>query len=322
MKVQAAVLSDLASGPALGLVELPARARGQALVDVSASAINPFDLFVASGKSHLGRPELPYVPGIEGVGVVVEGDALAPGSLVRFECHPRTPVGSLAASTVVDEASTIAVPLDSPVALAAAIGVAGMAAWLSLEWRARLAPGERVVILGATGAVGQIAVQAARLLGAGRVVAAARDAEVLARVTSDAHVRLSDQSPAELAKAFADAAGGPIDVVVDALWGAYMPAILATAAPHARIVNLGESAAATSMLPSAPLRGKMVSILGYTNYLVPIADKSRAYLRLLEHARRGDIDVPHEVWPISRIGEGWRAQATSPHRKLVFTFGP
>lgn len=320
MQVQAAVLSDLTSDPAVGVVQLPARGQGQALVDVSASAINPFDLFVASGKSHLGRPELPYVPGIEGVGLVLEGDTLAPGTLVRFECNPRMPVGSLAARTLVDEASAITIPPDSPVVLAAALGVAGMAAWLSLEWRARLAPGERVVILGATGAVGRIAVDAARLLGAGRVVAAARDAGVLSRVNADAHVRLSDEPTAELANALVDAAGGQVDVVVDALWGTYMPAVLVAAAPGARIVNIGESGGPTSMLPSAPLRGKMLSILGYTNYLVPFAEKSRVYLRLLEHARRGDLDVPHETWPITRIAEGWRAQATSPHRKLVFTF--
>ena len=144
-------------------------------MSVHAAPINPVDLSIASGRFYAGAPLLPYVPGTEGVGEVLESDGLAQGARVRFEG-----AGAMAERVVVAEASCVEIPqIDD--ALAAGLGVAGLAAWLALEWRAELAPGETVLVLGASGAVGQVAIQSARALQAGRIVAAARSEEGLER---------------------------------------------------------------------------------------------------------------------------------------------
>ncbi len=316
--VQAAILNDPTTGLELGEIELPQRHAGQALVEVRAASLNPLDLAVASGKWYGGRPALPYVPGIEGVGVVLEGDSLAPGTLIRFECPPSGVFGAFAARTVVDERTAIELPAGTPAPVASALGVAGWAGWLSVEWRARVVKGERVLVLGATGAVGQVAIQAAKLLGAGRVVAAGRNAKVLETVGADATVQLDGREPSALTAAFIDAAGGPIDVIIDMLWGEPAQAALSAIAPNGRMVNLGQSAGASATLASAALRGKGASLLGFTNFHVPLAEKKSALLRMLTHVSIAELTIAHETLPLARAAEGWRAQAASPNRKLIF----
>src|SRR6185503_20402657 len=88
--------------------------------------------------------------------------------------------GSMAERTLVPEDTVLEIAEGVPDDVAAALGNTGLAAWLSLSWRAQLEPGETVLVLGATGALGTIAVQVAKVLGAGRVVAADRASERLA----------------------------------------------------------------------------------------------------------------------------------------------
>src|SRR5262249_14664075 len=95
----------------------------------------------------------------------------------------------------------------------------GLSWWLALAWRARLVPGETVLILGATGAAGQIAVQAARLLGAARIVVAGRNETRLRDLDADATISLG-RSPEEIRDDFAEEdARALFDVVLDYVWG-------------------------------------------------------------------------------------------------------
>ncbi|HEV2076198.1 MAG TPA: zinc-binding dehydrogenase, partial [Thermoleophilaceae bacterium] len=200
-------------------------------------------------------------------------------------------------------------------------GIAGLAAWLPLEWRARLQEGETVLVLGASGAVGQVAIQAARILGAGTVVAAARSGDGLERARvlgADATVRIEDAvQPEELAEAIVEAADGPIDVTVDPLWGEPAVAAAHAAAECGRIVQVGQSAGARAELPSAPVRGKLLAVLGHTNLKAPREVVADAYRRMTGHAAEGRLEVEHEVLPLDRVAEAWERQTAFPHRKLV-----
>lgn len=300
----------------------PSRGEGQALVEVTAAPLNPIDLSIAAGRFYGGVPEVPYVPGKEGVGRVAEGESLEPGARVYFPMPGGLGGGgALADRVAVDESSLALVGdgVDDP--LAACLGIAGLAAWLPLEWRAGLRSGESVLVLGATGAVGQIAVQVAKLLGAGRVVAAARDADGLARARelgADATVDLTAHDGAQaLGDAFREAAGGDVDVTVDPLWGEPAVAAAHAAARSGRLVQIGQSSSPDATLPSAAVRGKLLSILGHNNLATPQEVRTDAYERLIEHAAGGRLTVDHDVLPLERIAETWERQAAFPRRKLV-----
>jgi NADPH2:quinone reductase len=205
--------------------------------------------------------------------------------------------------------------------LAAALGIAGLTGWLAVEWRAHLRGGEKVLVLGASGAVGLVAVQAARILGASRIVAAARDAEALEKareVGAHAVVPLVEGSePSDLADAFREAAGGALDVVIDPLWGHPAEAALQAAGFSARHVQLGQSAGAEATVSSGTIRGKSLAIVGFTLDHVPQDKVETAYQRLIELASSGELTIERETLPLDWAGEAWKRQQDSPHRKLV-----
>lgn len=317
--MRAALIHAYGQPPAPGEASDPQRAAGQALVEVAAAPINPIDLAIGSGRFYGGSPDTPYVPGVEGLGVVVEGDRIAEGTRIYFSTRGGSN-GSLATHVAVVEEEAFEVPEGVDDALAACLGVAGLAAWLALEWRAKLREGETVLVLGASGAVGAIAVQAAKLLGAGHVVAAARSPEGLERATAlgaDATVQITARE--DLAQAFREAAGGDIDVTVDPVWGEPMLAAAAASAPGGRIVNLGQSASSDAILTSAAVRGRMLSILGHSNFAVPVEVKASAYQRMCEHAVAGRLTVDLETFGLDEVASAWQRQAEYPHRKLVAT---
>ena len=318
--MRAALIRGNGEDAEVGYVPEPVRGPGKALVKVQAGSINPLDLLISSGKFYLGHPPFPYVPGGEGVGIVIEGDKVAPGTRVRFECGVLSPYGSLAPLTVVEENAVMFVPEDAPDDLVACLGISGLAAWLSLAWRAKMAKGERVLVLGATGAVGQIAIQVAKLLGASRIVGASRNRNALNEVLAlgaDAIVELDEHGAPELAASFTEAAGGPIDVVIDTLWGTPALGAMMAAGLGARVVNIGQIAGDAMSIPSAVLRGKMISLLGHNNLFVPKEERQKAFGQLLEHAMRGDLRVKREAIPLERVSDAWRLQRESPHHKLV-----
>jgi len=177
-----------------------------------------------------------------------------------------------------------------------------------------------VLILGASGVVGQIAVQAAKLMGAGHVVAAARDPELLeyaGTLGADALVSLRDDGQ-ELARTLREASGGAgFDVVLDPLWGEPAAAAMAATRSFGRVVNLGQSAGAEATLTSQAIRSTPIDLLGYTNYTAGEERKAAAYAEMAGHAARGELRVRIERIGLDDMPEAWQRQGTSPHAKLV-----
>jgi NADPH2:quinone reductase len=311
--MKAAVISELGRPPEISDRPEPS---GEAIYEVSAVALNPVDINVGAGRYFAGHPELPYVPGCEGVGrapdgtrVYLFGDGLG---LSRD--------GLLAERGAAPAALGIPLPDTVPDEVSASCGIAGMAGWMSVAWRAPVRTDDRVLVLGATSTVGLVATQAAKLLGAERVVAVGRNSERLKRAAelgADATVSLDED---DLAAAFMEAAGGDGPTfIVDTLWGAPAVAAVQGAPLGYRLVQLGQSAAAEATLTSAAIRGKMGEIYGYTDFAVPANTFREEYLRLVGHAAAGEIVFDIETYPFEQVAEAWERQAAGANAKLVIT---
>lgn len=327
--MKAAVIERHGEPPAVRDQDAPAAGAGQVLVRVSAAPIVPLDLLCASGTSYFGPPPLPYVPGVQGVGTVEQPGSAQHGSAIWFQTSAgmRPGNGSLAELCAVPVAELVPLPHGLDPTLAAALGLSAVAAWMAMGWNGELQPGEQVLVLGAGGVVGQVALQVARLGGARRVVAAARSTssqERARRLGADAVVPLIDsEDTGSLAARLLEACDGPVDLVLDPLFGIPAAAALRTLRPHGRLVNLGDSAGATAPFDSATLRSRSLRVLGYTNNELSTEQRNDALHVVLEHAAAGRIQLEYDRLPLDQASEGWSRQAgTAPHRRQVLTMAP
>jgi NADPH2:quinone reductase len=285
--VRAAQIVELKSPPRP--VELDAPPSG---IQLQAVALNPLDIAVGSGVFFGGHPLLPYVPGCEGAGRLEDGTPV----YLFGEGRGVAKDGFLAERVELPDELLIRLPDGVDPALAAATGIAGVAAWVPVAWKAKVTPDDRVLVLGATGAVGRIAVQAAKLLGAEKVFGTGRAG--------------LDQIP----EAFGDEG---FTVCIDPVWGEPLAKALASAAPHARVVHLGQSAGPEALIRSADVRGKELQILGHSNFALSRDDLRRAYLELLDHVIAGRIAIEVERYPLDRVAEAWERQRSGPGAKVV-----
>jgi NADPH2:quinone reductase len=312
--MRAAVIERYGEPPVVKQVD-DIKPNGAAVVQVAAAALNPVDISIASGKFYQGAPPTPYVPGQEGIGHVLRSGV--PGPRVFF--RSALPHGALAERAVVN-GNPIPLPDGVPDGVAAALGTPGIAAFLALTDRGQLEAGETVLVLGASGVLGAIAVQLAKLHGAGRVLAGARDERGLARARelgADETVDLKQLDG--LTDRIREAARGQLSLVLDPLWGAPAVAALEALNPRGRLVQVGQSAAAEASLKSATIRGRTLSILGYTSFNMPWEKQADAYRTLVDYAAAGKLTVDYDVLPLDAAPEAWNRQKASPHRKLVIS---
>ena len=291
---------------------------GEVLVHVHAAALKPVDKQLAGGSHYASRGGLPRVAGSDGVGHLDNGHRV-------FFGGPRPPHGAMAQRTLVPRAFTFPVPDTVNDETAAALPNPGISAWLSLDYRAKLQPGENVLILGATGVTGKLAVKIAKLLGAARVVAAGRNPkalDALHEVGADATVSLAVPA-AELSEAFAREAGqSGFQVVIDYVWGgpaeAFLAAIVrrefAVIEAETRFVQVGESAAPTITLPASVLRSTALTMLG-TAGIPPRAVLVDAFERVMAHAAKGELQIDTERVPLTDIESAWQREQRG--RRLV-----
>ena len=320
-RVVAAIINGPGAPPHLGAVGLPALTPGHSVLRVLAAPLNPLDLLIASGTFHSARHEQPYVPGSECVGVVVRSRRHTLGTRVYAQCQasPDRP-GSLATHLVVQDDEIVALPHGLDAATAAAVGNSGVAAYVPLIETAGLQAGETVLILGATGAVGQLAVQIARSRGAARVVGVGRNQSALDRLLrlgADAVVALQPgESESELAARLCDAAG-PVDVLLDGLFGVPLQAALKVCARHGRVVNIGNLAGPTVVLSAGSLRSKHLTLTGFAGLHMSMKEKQTALGWLWRQVIDAAIEVDVRTSALRDIAATWSVQQSSPHAKCV-----
>ncbi len=307
--MKAAVVSAFGTPPRYQEFAVPAPAGDdEILVDVLAAGLHPRVRSQANGSHYTSTGELPLVPGVDGVG-------RGPDGQLRYFILPDTTMGSMAEQTVIDARRSVVLPGSTdPVAVAAAMNPA-MSSWVALRQRTRFQAGQDVLVLGATGNAGRMAIQVARHLGAGQVIGAGRDGARLAGLLAlgaDAAVPLAD------CKTAAD-----VDVVIDYLWGepavAAMTAILTSRADRGQPltwIQIGAVAGATAAIPSAALRAARLDIVGSGQGSVSPREYLAELPALAEQITAGAFDVDASAVPLADVEQAWTA-ATKQRVVLV-----
>jgi NADPH:quinone reductase-like Zn-dependent oxidoreductase len=313
--MMAAVIDRVGAAPHPTACADPSPATGNhVLVKVEAAALNAVDLHIAAGHHRAGPPQPPYVPGIETVGTIVAGPdqglrvrAAVPAGLV-----PGVN-GGMAEILLTDRATCIPVPDGLDSVAAAAIGVVGTSADLSLR-RAGIQAGESVLVLGATGPLGTAFLQLARLVGAKRVIAAGRNPERLAQVPAADGVAVLGEEP--LSERLASL-GGPVDLVVDPVWGPWAEQALACLRPGGRYLNVGAAAGDGTAFHVEWLRAAQLTLIGFSATRAEPADIIASYQHVAALAAAGSLALPTATYPLDEATRAWEAQASSPGKKIV-----
>jgi NADPH:quinone reductase-like Zn-dependent oxidoreductase len=298
--VNAAVLHEYEKAPEYGPFEDPEPREGAVVVEVAAAGLHHLDLLKASGSFYMEQA-LPSAVGTDGVG------RLEDGRRVYFD-ETVQPFGSMAERALARDTALFDVDEGIDDVTAAALGNTGLGAWLAVTWRSGMEAGDTVLVLGA-GAFGSLAVQIAKLRGAGRVVAADRSPERLERLKqrgADAVVAIGDAE--DLAQAFKDAACGELDVTIDTLWGDPAVAAIQAAGRHACHVQVGHLDGPTITLPAPALRSVALDLRGFRVDLPPPEQRRQGFLDLTRHVAAGDIAVDVEPVALQHVGEAWERQ--------------
>ncbi|MEV5414531.1 zinc-binding alcohol dehydrogenase family protein [Thermopolyspora sp. NPDC052614] len=317
--MKAAVLHEVGGIPRYEDFPDPVPGDGEVIIDVKAVAVENVEKAIAAGTHYAAEKyigHLPVIPAFDGIG------ALPDGTLVGFG-NPRLPYGALAEKTVVAEGSYMPIPdgIDPSVATVMASAITAM----SMSTAAVLAPGETVLVQGATGVAGRLAVKVARLLGAGRIVATGRDDDRLREVRDiGADTVINTAVPDEaLAQAYLDARGDGYDVVADYLWGRPTQILLSALKPRTfafgkptRVVQIGESAGAGLALAAASLRTSGVEIYGASKGLDP-QTMDEAYRRIVAWTRSGELTYDVEKVPLRDIEAAWQRTDLKGRRLVV-----
>ncbi len=319
--MKAAVVRAFGSPPSWSDFPEPPVRPDERLVSVSAAAVNPLVLSRASGSHYSAGSQLPFVAGVDGVG------RTADGGRVYFR-GARPPYGAMAESVAVPPGRAVPVPDGLSDVTVAAAAIPGVSAWIPLTRLAPVRPGESVLIHGATGGAGRLAIQIARHLGAKSVIATGRDPSKLAALGSlgaTAVVNLAEPSESVRSRVRELARDAQIGVVIDYLWGPPAEALLgALGGPDAprgnssvRYVSVGSMAGPTVPLPSATLRSSGLEIRGSgigASTDDEIVEGTREFLAALR-STRFRVDV--EVQPMPSVENHWGR--TGGERRLVFT---
>jgi NADPH:quinone reductase-like Zn-dependent oxidoreductase len=319
--MKAAVVKEAGKSPVYGDFRDPSPAGDEVLIQVKAAALSHLARDRALGKHYSSTAELPMVPGIDGVGLIA-------GTMKRvFFAFPTAPFGSLAEKTVVKVSLCVPVPDGLDDVTAAALGNPGMSSWAAFKERAHLAAGETVLVNGATGAAGRLAVQIAKHLGAKKVIATGRDPEALQKleaIGADSTISLMQPKEAQEA-AFQQAFASGVDVVVDYLWGPTAELLIGAisrsgrGAKPVRYVELGNASEPNITLPGAALRSTALELMGSGLGSVPLERLVSAIGSVMQAAIPARLAVETEAYPLSRVEEGWAKE--SSRKRTVFVVG-
>lgn len=316
--MKAAIVQQAGQPPVYGDFADPIAAPGEHLITVTAAAISQISKGRASGTHYSASGAFPFVPGVDGVGRCEDG------SRVYFVL-PRAPHGGMAEQTVVPRERCLALPDRLDDITAAAIANPGLSSWAALRERARLQAGETVLINGATGTAGRLAVQIAKYLGAAKVIATGRNAETLRSLTAlgaDAVIPLVGDGDA-LEQSFKSHFAEGVDIVLDYLWGSSAERLLMAAAKAGaearpiRFVQIGSVSGGDITLPSAVLRASAIELMGSGIGSISLERLIAATGELLQAAIPARLEIAVDPISLSAIEHHWaRDDAT---RRIVLT---
>ncbi|MFT4262642.1 MAG: zinc-binding alcohol dehydrogenase family protein [Nocardioides sp.] len=308
--MHAALVTSYDAPPRYTEIEEPtASARGEAVVEVLAAALHPRVRSQADGSHYTSTDELPLVPGID---AVVRDDR----GRLRYALLDDTALGTMAERTVIELDRSVVLPRSvDPVAIAAAMN-AVMSSWVALRRRIRFRRGQRVLILGATGSSGRMAIQVAKRLGAREVVAAGRNIAKLAplgALGADRTLLYDDLTPA-----------ADVDVVLDYVWGpvtaaAMVPLLTARRDRSQPLawVQIGSMAGLESSIPSAALRSARLQLVGSGIGSVPGREYKSELPAIAKAVAAGAFDVRPRAVPLTDVERTWTESLGSEER-IVF----
>ena len=307
--MRAAVIGELGREPRVVDLPEPVDTTGVA-VTMACVALSPLDIAVGAGRFALGHPPLPYVVGHEGVGMSGVSLVYVAGAGIGL-----TGDGLCAELRAVPKTAMVVLPDSADPVVTASLGTAGVAGWMAVTERAGVSSGEVVAVRGASGAAGRIAVQAARIAGASRIIGVGRPGVRLAAVEHlcDAIVEEGD----DLGPRIAEAAGGPVPVMIDFMWGPAAGAALTAVAPGGRIVLAGGGAGPLSEVASPVVIGRRLEIRGYSNFGLTHDAFADTLLRLVGMAAAGALDVAVTLLPLDQVGEAWRGTRDSIGKYVI-----
>jgi NADPH:quinone reductase-like Zn-dependent oxidoreductase len=316
--MKAAIVCGPGLTPIYGDFAEPAPSSGERRISVTAAAVSHVVKSLAVGAHYSSSGQFPFIVGIDGVG------RLDDGSRVYFGL-PRAPYGAMAERTVAPSAQCLPLPDQLDDVTAAAIANPGMSSWAAYTERARLKAGETVLVNGATGTAGRLAVQIAKHLGAGKVIATGRNADALRSVAAlgaDVTIPLVESERAQedcLKEQFA----GGVDVVIDYLWGKSAELLLSAGAKAGkdaapiRFVQIGSVSGANITLPSAALRSSAIELMGSGIGSIPFDRFINAIDALLQATMPGGFKIAAKPVPLSEVDQAWSKDDSA--RRTVFT---
>lgn len=324
--MKAAIVTSAGMKPIFGEFHEPAPHAGFEVLKVSAAALSNLTKGRAAGSHYSADGHYPFIPGVDGVGTLPDGRRV-------YFAIPEAPFGAMAEQTLVDSRRIITLPDNLDDVAAAALANPGMSCVAALVERARFRAGETVLINGATGAAGMVAVQVAKKLRAGNVIVTGRNAhelDTLRSLGADVVIPFDlrsenhegiEQFEQSLTAAFADG----LDVVVDYLWGASARTIIVAIAKAVedahpvRFVQVGEASGEPMELPAAALRSSAIQIMGSGLKSVPLVKLLESIRQTFDLAARGELYLPTKVVALSTVAENWDAPGKP---RLVFTSRP
>ncbi|HBR0003722.1 quinone oxidoreductase family protein [Klebsiella aerogenes] len=313
--MKAAVVFDLNDGPIWADFSEPQPAAGYTLIDVRAAAISHVVKGRASGRHYSFDGTLPFVVGIDGVGMTSDGQRV-------YFAFPSAPFGSMAQRAPVALQNCLPLPDALDDISAAAMANPGMSAWAALVKRAQFQAGETVLINGATGSAGQLAVQIARYLGAKKIIATGRNAQALTALAADECINLTADEQTLNAQ-FAAASAGQIDVVVDYLWGRSAELLLPILAKYTpgdkpvRYVQVGSLAGADIGLNGAVLRAAPLQLMGSGIGSLSMPQLLAATGEMLQAAVPGHFTIATTPLPLRDVAAAWPRD--NSQKRTVFT---
>lgn len=316
--MKAAIVTEVGRPPVFGDFREPVVGDGSVVVAIKAAALSHVTKSRASGTHYSASGTFPFVVGIDGTGVLKDGRRV-------YFLLPEAPFGSMAEQAPVHESHCIVLPEALDDVTAAAIAIPGMSSWAALTERARLVRGETVLINGATGISGLLAVQIAKYLGAGKVIATGRNPAVLKTLASlgaDVTISLTQDRQSLEGQLQSEFRAG-VNVVLDYLWGDSAATILvaaATAAPEAvpiRFVQIGSIAGAAINLPAAVLRSSALVLMGSGLGSVPKPRILESIRALFDATLPGGLRIAARAVPLAEIAQYW--DEADSRERIVFS---